>query len=96
MDMSLNKLWAMVKDREVKSAAVQGVAKSWTQLSDWTTRVEILNGLIVAIPLSTDRPERNGIYVRAPEAENKVGVQIWADRKWRQVKADNENSRRIN
>ena len=37
MDMSLSKLQEMVKDREVWHAAVQRVAKSWTQLSDWTT-----------------------------------------------------------
>ena len=37
MDMSLSKLQDMVKDRETWRAAVHGVAKGWTWLSDWTT-----------------------------------------------------------
>ena len=34
MDMSLSKLWDIVKDREGWRAAVHGVTKSWTRLSD--------------------------------------------------------------
>ena len=37
MEMSMSKFWEMVKDREAWHAAVHGIAKSQTRLSDQTT-----------------------------------------------------------
>ena len=51
MNMSLSKLWKMVKDREAWCAAVHRVTKSWTQLSDWT-RVRKCYSLVAIMPFT--------------------------------------------
>ena len=46
MDMSLSRLWEVVKDREAWRAVIHRVAKSWTQLSNWTTYMKEAIGFL--------------------------------------------------
>ena len=48
--MSLSKLQEMVKDREARRAALRGVTKSWTWLSDSTTKSKLSTVVILVWP----------------------------------------------
>ena len=57
-----------VKDREAWSAAVHGVAKSHTLLSDWTSQ----------------KPRNDGSYQELEEARKGLFPEAWAERRWRE------------
>ena len=76
MDMSLSKLQKMMKNRRAWCAAVQGVTKSWTQLSDWTTTTTGIR--ICLISFLRSRWYCHLLKVKTPGGRVIFKVQLWS------------------
>ena len=88
VDMNLSKLQKTVKDREAWHAAVHGVAKSWTQLSEWAVEslalsLHLPNAYLVTVLRRKETSHRSfEILVSWKPCENPDRGGPWKEKCW--------------
>ena len=93
MDMSLSKLREIVKNREAWRAAVHGVAKNWTWLSDWTTSVNVPLSLLGTLSIKHTINEILSCWMPLSDKHYMFSLRVWTAGAWSRVCWMSESTR---